>query len=142
EPVGTAVEVIAAGAQGDVSYGSAGSAQFSLIVTGGDTDGGESFDRWNQGSQEAGAMVVVDALDLDIVRVSGLAIDSGAKTVLRVEEFGMESLGAAGARNQVQEALEVAIESERQVLKLFGFDLATDVSAIGLEERHIGCDDD
>src|SRR5262249_2696160 len=84
------------------------------------------------------AVVVVYALDLDVVGIPRLPVYSGAEAVLGVEEFRVKPFSPGGAGNQVQQALEITVERQRQVLKLFCFYLAADGRPVRLKQRDAG----
>ena len=67
---------------------------------------------------------------MDVIGQARLAVDLSGETILRVEKLRMGPKSAGRARHQIQQALKVAVEGERHVLKLFGLDLPAHVGPI------------
>ena len=70
----------------------------------------------------------------------GCPFTSTAERVLRVEELRVLAVRTGGARDGDEDALEVAVERERDVGHHLRLDDAAGVGAVGLEERRL-CDD-
>ena len=65
--VESTMQAVCAGFQDDIGDRSAGASELGLIVTGADVDVLDSLNRRYQDRQQTRAVVVVDALDLDVV---------------------------------------------------------------------------
>ena len=87
--------VVGARLQRDVGDRAAGAAELRVVGAGADVHRLDRLGRRNQRRQQSGAVVVVDAFDLDVVREPRLAVDVGREAVLRVEEVGVRPLDAA-----------------------------------------------
>ena len=95
---------------------SAGAAQFRVEIACGDVYRLNGFERRDEDLQKAGALVVVDALNLVIVSLAQLAVDFGLKRVAGVEELRMLERSASRSRDDVQKVLEISIGAKRNVL--------------------------
>ena len=142
ELVSAAVNAVGAGLQDDVGHGAAGAPQLRFIVAGADIHVLQRLDRRDQDRQQAGAMVVVDALELHVVAQAADAVHLRGQRALRVEELRVRRERARGAGHQVQQRLEVAVVARRQVGQLRRLDFAADIGAVGLEQGDLGGDVD
>ena len=83
-------------------------------------------------------MVVVDALDLDVVGQARLAVHVRRERVLRVEELRVRLERARGAGNGRHHALKVTAEAKWHRGNLLALDDAAGVGAIRLQGRRVG----
>ncbi len=139
---GRAVKGVGSGFEGDVSDRTDGAAEFGFEVVGGDVDGLDGFGGRDDDLQQAGAFVVVDALDLVEVSHARDAVGFGLKGTLGIEELRVLEGGGGRSGDEVEKRLEVAIGAEGKVCDLLGFDLSADIGAVGLEQRWGGGDKD
>ena len=109
ELVRSAVDVVGAGLQDDVCDGAAGAAELGLIVAGADVDVLQRLDGRDQDGEQAGAVVVVHALELHVVSQAADAVHLGGQRALRVEELGVRGERAGGAGHEVEQRLEAAV---------------------------------
>ncbi len=82
---------------------------------------------------DAGALVVVDALDLVEVDVRGLTVGVGREVVVGVEELRVVEDDRSDSWDGVEQRLEVVAAREGEVGDLAFADGGGDVGAIGLE---------
>ena len=127
--------------QCDVGDGAAGVAELGVVVAGVDAHALDRLDRRDQDGEQTGSLVVVHAVDLDVVGQTRLPVDVRREAVLRVEELGMRPERCRGARHRDQRALKVAIEPERQPRDEVAREDAAGIRAIGLQRRHRRHDD-
>ncbi len=80
---------VGAGLEGHVDDGTDGAAELGLEVVGGDVDVGDGGGGRNKDDVDAGALIVVDALNLVEVDVGRLAVGVGGEIVVGVEELGV-----------------------------------------------------
>ena len=71
------MELVRARLQDHVGDGARGTAQFGVVIAGGNVHRLDGFNGRNQDLQQAGALVIVDALDLIIIGHTALAVDFG-----------------------------------------------------------------
>ena len=128
------MKAVRPGLQHDVCNGSSRASQLGIIVAGGHVDGLKRFNRRDQRREETGAVIVVDALDLDVVSVAGLPVDPGRQRVLRIEELRVLAGHGTCARDQIHQDLEVAVPAERQLLHLSYLNFPADIRSVRLKQ--------
>jgi hypothetical protein len=81
--------VVGAGFEDGIGDGAGGASQLGFEVTGADVHGLQRFERGDVDLEQAGALIVVDTIELEIVGDARLSVDLRREAVLRVEELGM-----------------------------------------------------
>src|SRR5262245_15666470 len=88
-------------------------------------------------------MIVVHALELNVVEKAGLPVDVRRETVLGIEELRLRTKRPNGAWHQTDQSLEIPVERERHIFHLNGLELSSGVGAVSLENsgggNHIDC---
>ena len=130
-----AVIVVRAALKGNVGHRAAGIAELGVEVRGGHIDGLDSLGRRNQRGQVAIVDLVLNAFNLEVVKLPALPVDAHAERILGVVELRVRAEGTAHAGHQHQEALVVAVIEHGHFGQLLGVDLAASVGAIGLQQR-------
>ena len=88
------MELIGSGLENDVGGGPACVPQFGIVVTGGDVDRLQRLDRRYVGGQQAGALLILDALDLQLVTQSERQLPHRTE---RIFTYDSQSIHPAGA---------------------------------------------
>src|SRR5258708_15779909 len=79
------------------------------VVGGCHIDRLNGFGWWNINLQQAGTLVVIDALNCQLVELARLTIHLGGECVLGIEEVRVIAMRTHGPGNQCEQTLEVAI---------------------------------
>src|SRR5438270_48870 len=83
----------------------AGPTQLRVVVAGGYVHRLNGFKRRHDDLQQAGALVIVNALDLIVVAHPQLAVDFGLQGTAGVKELRMLESGSRGAGHDIQQIL-------------------------------------
>src|SRR6476661_3097708 len=108
-----AVKLVAARFQNQVYSAAGGAAELGVVVACGNIDGLNCFLRWNQDLKKAGTLVIVHSLELQVVRQTGLTIETGGITGLGIKEGRVLIFGLGGARHQHAETLKIVVSGQR-----------------------------
>ncbi len=130
-----AVELVGSGTQRDVDHGSARVSELGIEVRRGNVNRLNCLCRWHQRGQVAVIDLVLDALDLEVVVLTSLPVDTDGQRVLRVVELRVWPRQSADTRHQRHQPLVVAVEQQRQLLQLPRLDLHARVGPVGLQDR-------
>src|SRR4029077_18855993 len=85
--VSRAVELVCTGLQNHIGHRTGGAPKLSRVIVGTHVHGLNGFRGWDVNLQQAGALVVVHALDHQLVELARLTVYFGGEAVLGVEEF-------------------------------------------------------
>ena len=129
------MELVAAGLHDHVHHGSGCAAQFWIVIGHRRVHRLDRFDGGNVDLQQAGALVIVRALDHEVVALAHLAVDFGLQRTAGVEELRVLELHGRNSRNQVQQALKIAVDAQGRVFDEILLDLQADSGGIGLQQR-------
>ena len=117
--------------------------QIHGVVAGGDVHRLNCFERRDQDLQQAGALVVVDALDLVVIRHARGPVDFGLQRVRGVKELGVLLRRRRRAGHQGQQGLIIAVaDQNRQFRHHHRVDVAAGIGAVRLQRRCGGGDFD
>ncbi len=117
ELVDGAVELVGSRLQDHVSDRAGAASQIHRVVAGGDVHRLNGFQRRDQNLQQAGALVVVDALDLVIIRHARRPVDFGLQRVRSVKELGVLLRRRRRAGHQGQQGLIIAVADQNRQLR-------------------------
>ena len=110
-----AMKLVGAGLESDIDHGADGAAELGLEVVGRDVDVLDGGGGWHQDDVDAGALVVVDALNLVEVDVGGLTVGVHRKIVVGVVELRVVEDHRRHAGYGVEQGLEAVAAAERQI---------------------------
>ena len=136
ELVEGAVELVGSRLQDHVSDRAGAASQIHGVVAGGDVHRLNRFERRDQDLQQAGALVVVDAFDLVVIRHARGPVDFGLQRVRGVKELGVLLRWRRRAGHQGQQGLIIAVaDQNRQLRHYHRVDIAAGVGAVRLQLR-------
>ncbi len=138
--IGGAVKSIGARLKDDVGDCAVGSPQFRVVIAGGHIHGFYCFDGRNVDRKQTSTLVVVQSFEFQIVGEAGLPIHLGPKAVLGVEEGGVLTVRPGRPRHQIEQTLEIPVETQRNSFDLQFFNLSSGIGAVGLQNRGLGTD--
>ena len=96
-----------------IGHGAHGTAQFSLIVSGGDVDGLDGLGGRNHDLQKARPLIVIDALNLIAVALTRLAVYLGLDGTCRVKKLRVLEDWRPDPWHQSEQTLEILIDRDR-----------------------------